>query len=147
LSPQRIVDSDVALSWEIEDEILSQSLQELHNEMLRGRDRVNAQTTWAYSSDLELMCVVCRGESNIRGGPYLRTEKERLTLELECCRLVTTPALTGLVMTLEVYGMSTCISPTPYPIGPCRLLCSYTSRKACLTEAIVHSDRTTNPLT
>lgn len=125
LSPQRISDSDVALSWEIEDEILSQSLQTLHNEMLHGRERVGEQNTWAFTSDLEILSVVCRGESKIRGGPYIRTEKERLTLELECCRLVTTPALTGLVMSLEIYGRSTCILPTPYPW-------------ACIPPAVVH---------
>ncbi|GHJ85365.1 hypothetical protein NliqN6_1767 [Naganishia liquefaciens] len=53
------------------------------------------------ASDVDVMSAVCRRLAGQR--PHLFTEEGALTLELECCALVTSPPVTGLILRLETY--------------------------------------------
>lgn len=101
--PQRIIDLDAKLEWEIVDRTLLQSLNMLYEQLLRKRASVNIKELSPFPDDFDLMALLCLGERRIRGEPCLTVDGNCLFSEL--CRLVTSPALTGLVVSLEVYGM------------------------------------------
>lgn len=50
------------------------------------------------------MALLCHAERKIRGGPCLTAVGPRLSLEP--CRIVTSPPVTGLVVSIGVYGES-----------------------------------------
>jgi hypothetical protein len=102
LSPQHITDCDVDLSWIIPTGSLLCSLQALHEELCCRRESVNATKISPFDEDFDLMALLCDAEGKIRGGPSLSAMGSRLSLEP--CRIVTSPPVTGLVVSIGVYG-------------------------------------------
>ena len=103
LSSQNVQDSGLDLSWEIEDQALGTCLKTLYNGLKDRRGPFDIKKPGDLASDVDVMSAVCRRLAGQR--PHLFTEEGALTLELECCALVTSPPVTGLILRLETYGM------------------------------------------
>lgn len=100
--PQHITDGNKEHTWQIPNGTLLCSLQALHEELYCRRESVDVTKALPFGDDLDLMALLCHAERKIRGGPCLTAVGPRLSLEP--CRIVTSPPLTGLVISIGVYG-------------------------------------------
>lgn len=102
-SPQSITDNNTALLWEISEGTLLSSLQALHEELYRRRESIDPQNVSPFGDDLDLMALLCHApELTVRAGPSLSARGSRLSMEP--CRIVTSPPVTGLLISIGVYG-------------------------------------------
>jgi hypothetical protein len=101
LSPQDVISSGLPLTWRITHSTLQRSLRSLHAELISHRTRL-LETDCSKRNHVLITSLVGSAERNIQDGPcrYLGDDD---VLALGSCRIVTAPAVTGVMLSPKFF--------------------------------------------